>query len=150
MTPEELASTESDIRQFAFHEDELLNLVAEVRSLWAERDARLLVGRPVSEERLDWIRVQGAADLARYGAKKLEQAENTPYAQVYHLLQHVAFLERLLADADDLPQVRRTGYADGWRAAMSKAKEMAKEVAWPEDVKGLERYLEELIERGPE
>jgi len=142
MTPEQLTNITLRMLDLGIVERFDAGLMGEeIRRLWAERDARLLVGQPVSEKRMGEIRAYDAA---------LTNPIMVPHVHLREILQHVAFLERLLADADDLPQVRRTGYADGWKAAMSKAKVMAMEVAWPEDVKAMERYLEELAERGPD
>lgn len=145
MTPEELGRIEKEINFYdTFNPNDFKEVVAEVRRLWAERDARLLVGRPVSEDLLT------RAKRWRHDTSRDNEAAWPMTLSTVDLVDHIIFLERLLADADDLPQVRRTGYRDGWRAAMSKAKAMAREVAWPEDVKAMERYLEELAERGPE
>ena len=76
--------------------------------LWAERDARQVVGGPVSEERLSQLRVSSSG-------------------VVQDLLDHIAFLERLLLDGDDLVAVRRTGYADGWRAGLEAGARLLEE-----------------------
>ncbi len=114
MTPERLDDMVRRTEATGWHTDDVAALAAEIRRLWARLDARQLAGQPVSERRL--------AELAAYWDRwDWSALEPEVSAAVRGLRQHVAFLDRLLADADDLPRVRATGYADGWRAGIKDA-----------------------------
>lgn len=120
MTPEELTEIEKRVDQVWDGGASVIDtesLIEEVRRLWAERDARLLVGQPVSENLIALaMRWRHEDSITGNG----EPSWPMMLSKV-DLMDHITFLERLLADADDLPQVRRTGYADGWRAALEAA-----------------------------
>jgi hypothetical protein len=90
-----------------WHTEDVADLAAEIRRLWAERDARRLAGQPVSEGRVAEIVAANPRELDTDGA----------LADLADLKRYVAFLERILADADDLPRVR----AEGWRAGIKDA-----------------------------
>jgi hypothetical protein len=114
-------------------------LIAEVVRLRAERDTRAVVGGPMSEERLATIRERAKKHIDGPGL-------------VPTLLRHIAFLERILADADDFPRARRTGYADGWRAGLNAWAELMRHHGTKAGLKtwgDLIKAASELAEEGP-
>jgi hypothetical protein len=118
-------------------------LVAEIRRLWAERDARAIVGGPVSEERL--------ADI-RETVSSANMWPTVTTGLLRELIAHIAFLERILADADDFPRARRTGYADGWRAGLNAWAELMRHHGTKAGLKtwgDLIKAASELAEEGP-
>ncbi len=141
MTPERLDDMVRRTEATGWHTDDVAALAAEIRRLWAERDARQLAGRPVSE---DWLAGIREADAR---IKKFAVGEETDWNDSVRgcLLEHVAFLERLLADADDLPRVRATGYADGWRAGVEAAAELVEGAGL---LSNLARRIRELAGEG--
>lgn len=144
MTPEELDGIKDIAYRYGAVSPTIVQtLEDEIRRLWAERDARRLAGQPVSEESLAGIR---AADAR---IKKFVVGEETDWNDSVRgdLLQHIAFLERLLADADDLPRVRATGYADGFGAGVEAAAELVEGAGL---LSGLARRVRALAERGPQ
>ena len=140
MTPERLDDMVRRTEATGWHTDDVAALAAEIRRLWARLDARQLAGQPVSERRL--------AELAAYWDRWDWSALEPEVSEVVRgLRQHVAFLERLLADADDLPRVRATGYADGWRAGVEAAAELVEGAGLPSS---LAWRVRALAERGPQ
>jgi hypothetical protein len=117
MTPEKLSAIEAYLEDGrALDAVPASSLVDEIRRLWAERDARQVVGGPVSETALETARNSCNESWFMY-------ANFAP-----KLVAHITFLERLLLDGDDLLAVRRTGYADGWRAGVEAATELVKDM----------------------
>lgn len=69
------------------------------------------------------------AELGRIHARVCESQLLVDNKAAVALLRHVAFLERLLGEADNLPAVRRRGYEQGWADAMARATAEAREQA---------------------
>jgi hypothetical protein len=72
-----------------------------------------MIGQPISDREL--------AQIRQYDREGRQHGQTDYAVQRRQLLLHIAFLERLLADADDLARTRRAGYEDGWRAGMLTA-----------------------------
>lgn len=82
-------------------------------------------GQPVSEARLEQIRQY----VRTYGLDSEKHFRVVAENMIRDLVAHLDFLERLLADADSLPDTRRSGYQDGLQEGWKMALETAAQVA---------------------